>query len=202
MSSSTSRANEEPKKRRIQSIVNDADVEELRKHYRFVPSGENPQNWQERMTDRYQAHLHRDFVLADLTRAANKQLGLRWRTIEEVKSGKGESRCGNKHCPETSSGKKKVKFPEDTTTVSEEDERSWVRRIPHGEGLTSFEVPFNYIEADTPKTELVQLVLCLRCAPYLFQAQGKKEPYLAAQRAREKQKAVDKRDKKRSRRKR
>ena len=91
--------------RKLRNVCAASDYDELRKAYRFVPP-EPPSegvgsssNWQERMARRYESHLYREFVLADLTRHQMGQIGLRWRTKDEVCSGKGFDTCGNKHCP-------------------------------------------------------------------------------------------------------
>ena len=49
-----------------------------------------------RLAQQYDAALNKNFALADLT--ALPRLGLRWRTREEVLSGKGEFSCGVLGC--------------------------------------------------------------------------------------------------------
>lgn len=89
------------RQRKLRNVCTASDYDELRKAYRFVPEppSEGSSNWQERMARRYESHLYREFVLADLTRYKTGQIGLRWRTKDEVCSGKGFDTCGNKHCP-------------------------------------------------------------------------------------------------------
>ena len=58
-----------------------------------------PTTWQERMAKQYHSHLYKSHVVADLTRYQTNQIGLRWRTKQEVMVGKGVDTCGNKHCP-------------------------------------------------------------------------------------------------------
>mmetsp|Transcript_22470 Transcript_22470/g.27453 ORF Transcript_22470/g.27453 Transcript_22470/m.27453 type:complete len:278 (+) Transcript_22470:61-894(+) len=109
--------------------VSAADFLELKKAYRFVPANdvlvgkgkdgddrkefpynsENLENkessnlnttWQERMAHKYHQCLFREYALADLSRCpSGGSVGLRWRTEKEVRSGKGQFTCGNKHCP-------------------------------------------------------------------------------------------------------
>ena len=95
-----------------------ADYNELRKAYRFIPDNSNNDDddddddnqidkkrkdttWQERMALNDEKELYREFVLADLSRVHLKgnPIGLRWRTKVEVLNGKGDTSCGNKHCP-------------------------------------------------------------------------------------------------------
>nr|GEV56527.1 hypothetical protein [Tanacetum cinerariifolium] len=46
-------------------------------------------------------HLPCDrYCVADMSRYKTGKIGLRWRTEKEVKSGKGQFVCGNKHCSE------------------------------------------------------------------------------------------------------
>lgn len=89
------------RQRKLRNVCTASDYDELRKAYRFVPEppSHNGSGWQQRMARNYEAHLYREFVLADLTRYQTGQIGLRWRTKDEVCSGKGFDTCGNKHCP-------------------------------------------------------------------------------------------------------
>jgi protein FRA10AC1 len=50
-----------------------------------------------RLAQAYDAKLHKEFALVDLSRAP-AQLGLRWRTEAEVLRGKGESYCASLGC--------------------------------------------------------------------------------------------------------
>lgn len=99
-----------------------SDIEALRSHYRFViPENSNDaqcdnggrQNsgsqygatWQERMVQSYHSCLFKEYVLVDVRQALSKgRVGMRWRTSDEVKSGKGFASCGNLHCVGKSGG--------------------------------------------------------------------------------------------------
>jgi protein FRA10AC1 len=184
-----------PKKRKVSSIVSPADYAELERHHRFLPSQPSASStWQERMVHRYHEHLYKDYVLADLTRASHKQIGLRWRTQTEVQAGKGSESCGNKHCP---SHQQKITIDGeferealstylkgDSVAQIEREERALLKKLPYGILLTNFEVPFTYPEDNQNKTELVKLRLCARCAPRLFVSKGEASPSIAARRAR------------------
>lgn len=125
-----------------------------------------------------------------MTRVKQRQLGLRWRTAAEVRTGRGDETCGNLHCPDTGAvtddtlSKRLEKYWNADCPETEEMEKDRVTQLPHGALLTSFEVPFSYKEQGEPQTELVTLRLCIRCAPLLFQSKGETQPYLAACRAR------------------
>jgi hypothetical protein len=186
-----------PKKRKVSSIISPADYAELEQHHRFLPSQPTASStWQERMVHRYHEHLYKDYVLADLTRASHKQIGLRWRTQTEVKGGKGSESCGNKHCPshqqetaidgefEREALSTYLEGDRVAQSGSERKERALLKKLPYGILLTNFEVPFTYAEDKQNKTELVKLRLCGRCAPRLFVSKGEADPCLAARRAR------------------
>jgi protein FRA10AC1 len=90
------------------------------------------------MVAQYHQHLFREFALADLS--VPGRIGLRWRTKEEVFSGRGERSCGNKRCRNNSDG---------------------------ADDLATLEVPFSYEEHGERKKELVKLRVCKKCRPLL-----------------------------------
>ena len=58
-----------------------------------------------------------------------------------------------------------------------------MKSLPHGIGLCDYEVHFKYKEQDQDKEELVNLKLCMRCAPKIFVGK-RKDPFIAARMAR------------------
>lgn len=196
-------------------------MEELKKSYQFiVESGSGGYNhgataaaetttWQDRMVINYHQHLYKTYVIADLSRYKESQIGLRWRMKAEVDEEKGVESCGNKHCPcyfdqdrkrsvreirdwrrnvnENELVEKYIRQIRTTTygdTEHAEDKR--IHGLPYGVGLSDYEVHFAYVEKGQDKEELVKLRLCLRCAPKLFFG---KEGSLGARRARDKNKS-------------
>ena len=99
---------QKPRKKNFHDDDNDDDDDHHHHHHVDSSSQRLPASsstrprqsttWQERMVQRYHEHLYKDYVLADLTRVQRGQIGLRWRTAQEVQSGKGSTSCGNKHC--------------------------------------------------------------------------------------------------------
>jgi len=87
-----------------------SDWEALRSHFQFVLPDEEEDSpssgakkygstWQDRMVQHYHSHLYKEYVLADLSRVLEiGKVGLRWRTEDEVKSGRGFRSCGNLKC--------------------------------------------------------------------------------------------------------
>jgi protein FRA10AC1 len=142
----------------VKNIVSEADHQALQDAYSFLPpvraapaedktnqlkdgNHKNSSSWQDRMVKRYHDHLYKEFALADLSQGAGR-IGLRWRTQQEVKDGRGEITCGNKHCS------KSKDYVSSATTL---------------QSLSTLEVPFSYQEHGERKKELVKLRLCSAC---------------------------------------
>jgi protein FRA10AC1 len=151
------RSHHSPLQTKIKNIVSEADHELLRESYSFIPppppastqrmqANQKTTNdtttttttttWTDRMVQNYHDQLYKEYALADLSRGPGK-IGLRWRTEQEVKNGRGEMTCGNKHCPITDH--------------------------PINQQLVTFEVPFAYEEHGERKKELVKIRMCSTC---------------------------------------
>ncbi|XP_019449595.1 PREDICTED: protein FRA10AC1 isoform X2 [Lupinus angustifolius] len=78
------------------------DQDTLREGYRFIRSEEDDMDpsWEQRLVKRYYDKLFKEYCIADMSQYKSGKIGLRWRTEKEVKSGKGQFICGNKHCDE------------------------------------------------------------------------------------------------------
>lgn len=74
----------------------------LREHHHFVINEEDAArlggSWEERMAIKYYNKLYKEYALADMSRAREGKVGLRWRTEREVITGKGQFECGNLRC--------------------------------------------------------------------------------------------------------
>ena len=129
-------------RRTVKNVVSAADHAALEEAYTFIPENNNSKEstWKDRMVQRYHNGLYKEYALADLSASRPGQVGLRWRTKDEVVNGRGELSCGNKRC-------------ENTTTSDE---------------LITLEVPFAYKEGGIIKKELVKLKLCPACKPLIF----------------------------------
>eukprot|EP01066_Platyproteum_vivax_P002007 Platyproteum_vivax@DN12487_c0_g1_i1.p1 len=76
---------------------NDYDI--LHENHRFLRSGEDEDgSWEARLARKYYDRLYKEYVICDLTEYKTGRIGFRWRTEQEVILGKGQFRCGNKHC--------------------------------------------------------------------------------------------------------
>eukprot|EP00270_Netrium_digitus_P017118 TRINITY_DN6234_c0_g1_i4.p1 TRINITY_DN6234_c0_g1~~TRINITY_DN6234_c0_g1_i4.p1 ORF type:complete len:215 (-),score=55.77 TRINITY_DN6234_c0_g1_i4:286-930(-) len=78
------------------------DHDTLRETYRFIRTEEDDAGatWEQRLARRYYNKLFREYCLADMTRYKENAIGLRWRTEQEVITGKGQFICGAKGCNE------------------------------------------------------------------------------------------------------
>ena len=91
--------------RSVAKYTSDSDV--LRANHNFIrneresDSKGKPEESADKLADAYWASLFKDFALADLSRYRDGQLGLRWRTENEVFDGKGQFLCGALGCDST-----------------------------------------------------------------------------------------------------
>ena len=83
-------------------IINPTDLSELQSVHQFVRDfDEDVQNrgdWKIRMARRYYDRLYKEYAIFDVSRYKEGLFGMRWRTEDEVISGKGQSQCGGKGC--------------------------------------------------------------------------------------------------------
>ncbi|KAM3591971.1 uncharacterized protein V6R79_010522 [Siganus canaliculatus] len=77
---------------------NDLDV--LRENHRFLWRDEDEEDmtWEKELAKKYYDKLFKEYCIADLSRYKENKFGFRWRTENEVVSGKGQFQCGNKRC--------------------------------------------------------------------------------------------------------
>ncbi|EGT34977.1 hypothetical protein CAEBREN_07762 [Caenorhabditis brenneri] len=90
--------------RKVQNEKTDLDV--LKEHHRFVwDEGEQQDaessSWEKRMAKKYYEKLFKEYCIVDLSLYKTNKIGMRWRTENEVKEGKGQLSCGARKCPET-----------------------------------------------------------------------------------------------------
>ncbi|KAI8903830.1 folate-sensitive fragile site protein Fra10Ac1 [Gorgonomyces haynaldii] len=72
----------------------------VKEHHQFLRK-EEPVEWEERLAHQYEERLFKEYCLADMKKYKSKQIAMRWRTESEVRSGKGQSVCGNVKCNRT-----------------------------------------------------------------------------------------------------
>lgn len=75
-------------------------------HQRFLREDDEREEelaWEERVARKYYDELYKEYCIADLSKYKEGSVALRWRTREEVMSGRGQFVCGNLKCERTSS---------------------------------------------------------------------------------------------------
>lgn len=86
----------------LSGIRTDEDL--LREHHEFVreDGGQAPPraSWEVRLACKYYQKLVKEFAICDLSKYKESKVGLRWRTEQEVVTGKGQFECGNRACHE------------------------------------------------------------------------------------------------------
>uniref|UniRef100_A0A671WR08 FRA10A associated CGG repeat 1 n=1 Tax=Sparus aurata TaxID=8175 RepID=A0A671WR08_SPAAU len=76
------------------------DQDVLRENHRFLWRDEDEEDmtWEKELAKNYYDKLFKEYCIADLSRYKENKFGFRWRTEDEVVSGKGQFQCGNKRC--------------------------------------------------------------------------------------------------------
>ncbi|XP_058476310.1 protein FRA10AC1 [Solea solea] len=76
------------------------DFDVLRENHRFLwrDEDEDDMTWEKELAKKYYDKLFKEYCIADLSRYKENKFGFRWRTENEVVSGKGQFQCGNKRC--------------------------------------------------------------------------------------------------------
>ncbi|KAI9768578.1 MAG: hypothetical protein M1840_004775 [Geoglossum simile] len=120
---------------------------------------------------RYYDKLFREFALVELGRWREGMIALRWRTKDEVLSGKGQFTCASLSC---SRGDDVVADPEPNGESSSRNEQASDKGRKEGaeHRLQTFELNFGYVEGGIKKNALVKVRVCQRCAGRLGEVQG------------------------------
>lgn len=108
----------------------------------------NNQSWEDQVAKKYYDSLYREFGVCDLKHYKSGNFALRWRTEDEVISGRGEETCGNTRCKQH---------------VVDDQSRTPERSEGKRRKLNTVELPFAYEEHGEQKAALVKVVLCDSC---------------------------------------
>ncbi|XP_055706166.1 protein FRA10AC1 [Phlebotomus papatasi] len=77
------------------------DLDVIRENHQFLwDENEKNLSWERQLAKSYYSKLFREYCICDLSQYKKNQVGLRWRTENEIVMGKGQFICGNKHCRE------------------------------------------------------------------------------------------------------
>ncbi|XP_053957796.1 protein FRA10AC1 [Anastrepha ludens] len=77
------------------------DIDIIKEQHRFLwDENEKTEedSWEVRLAKRYYDKLFKEYCIADLTRHKDNKVALRWRTKDEVVTGKGQFQCGSSKC--------------------------------------------------------------------------------------------------------
>ncbi|XP_077497368.1 protein FRA10AC1 homolog [Amblyomma americanum] len=81
------------------------DLDIIRENHQFLwdeSDDEEPPTWEKQLAKRYYDKLFKEYCICDLTFYKANKIAMRWRTEQEVISGKGQFSCGDRHCKESS----------------------------------------------------------------------------------------------------
>lgn len=87
----------------VEMALQISDVEALKEYHQFLrdddaDATEVQRDWRARMARKYYDQLYKEYAIIDLSRSEEGQVGLRWRTKEEVLAGRGHFYCAAKGC--------------------------------------------------------------------------------------------------------
>ena len=90
------------KKSNMSNEFQESDLEVLKEYHEFVRDDqydqENSQDWRVRLARRYYDELYKEYAIIDLSHYLAGLIGFRWRTEQEVVSGKGHQYCAATLC--------------------------------------------------------------------------------------------------------
>lgn len=79
------------------------DIDVIRENHRFLwDEKDTPDTWECQLAKKYFDKLFKEYCICDLSRYKENKIGMRWRIEKEVRDGKGQFSCGEKHCQEVS----------------------------------------------------------------------------------------------------
>lgn len=81
------------------------DLDIIRENHQFLwdeSDDEEPPTWEKQLAKRYYDKLFKEYCICDLTYYKANKIAMRWRTEQEVISGKGQFSCGDRNCKESS----------------------------------------------------------------------------------------------------
>ena len=83
------------------------DIDVIRENHRFLwddqdgsGSGKSKLTWGQTLAKRYYEKLFKEYCICDVSRYKENKVAMRWRTEQEVVTGKGQFRCAARKCEE------------------------------------------------------------------------------------------------------
>ncbi|GAA5937377.1 FRA10AC1 family protein [Sporobolomyces koalae] len=149
------------------------ELDVLKERHQFVRSSDvdpSKLSWEDQLAAKYYDSLFKEFAIVNLKHWRSGQIGLRWRTEDEVLSGIGHLTCASMRCD--------FHQPSPRVVASLEEEHGGVidpeSTVPLVETrLEEAEMNFGYVEEGTKKNTLVKVVLCRECGKKLRRGRAK-----------------------------
>eukprot|EP01083_Nonionella_stella_P070231 187809_1 len=160
---------------------NDYDI--VRENYqlnRSMDYDEDEMDYGDKLAVNYEKELNKTYGIVDLNGYKKGKFGIRWRTKQEVTTGKGYKICAATKCNKT--------MPN----------RNNNGNAMNSSALTAFEVPFMYIEDGEYKHTNIKLRLCEDCGYKLNYKSHKKHRKKEKKRRKKEKRKNRKRDRKRT----
>ncbi|KAG0174241.1 hypothetical protein DFQ30_005283 [Apophysomyces sp. BC1015] len=79
------------------------EYEILREHHQFIRDDDSETTWEHRVAKKYYDKLFKEYAICELKYYKQGKIALRWRTENEVVSGKGQFVCASTRCDTTTS---------------------------------------------------------------------------------------------------
>ena len=78
----------------------DYDVVKSNHRFLWTEAEMSDLTWEQKLAKKYYEKLFKEYCVCDLSRYKENKVGMRWRTENELKVGKGQFICGGRKCEE------------------------------------------------------------------------------------------------------
>ncbi|GAA5955390.1 hypothetical protein JCM3765_006763 [Sporobolomyces pararoseus] len=154
------------------------ELDILKERHQFVRSSEvdpSTLSWEDQLAAKYYDSLFKEFAIVNLKHWRTGQIGLRWRTEDEVLSGIGHLTCASMRCsyhppdPRLVAERQLSEGAEDEPLIVDPESSLPLVKT----ALEECEMNFGYVEEGEKKTTLVKVVLCRDCGKKLRRGREK-----------------------------
>ncbi|GAA5882077.1 hypothetical protein JCM16303_005592 [Sporobolomyces ruberrimus] len=151
------------------------ELDILKERHQFVRSNQvDPAtlSWEDQLASKYYDSLFKEFAIVNLKHWRSGQIGLRWRTEDEVIQGTGHLTCASMRCsyhtPSQDLVSQALLDEDDPLIVDPESSKPLVHTR-----LEETEMNFGYVEEGIKKSAVVKVVLCKECGRKLRRGREK-----------------------------
>ncbi|GAA6004626.1 hypothetical protein JCM11491_002172 [Sporobolomyces phaffii] len=142
------------------------ELDILKERHQFVRSQDVDRatlSWEDQLAAKYYDSLFKEFAIVNLKHWKSGQIGMRWRTEDEVLSGVGHVTCASMRCAYHHPDPRIVAETDDAMIAADPD----AARPLVATRLEESETTFGYVERGEKKSALVKVVLCRECGKRL-----------------------------------